>query len=122
MQYIVKFTDWERPPITSNRQPRNHYAKARIVKQIRGKTLDLVQHFPALQKIRVHVTWWVNDKRKRDTDNLHPTLKPIYDGIVDAGIVPDDTPEFMDKPQPQIIFVDKEIMRAHIEIIIEEIV
>ena len=118
---LIRFTEWQRPPITSNRQPRNVYAKGRIVKMIRGKTLELAQNFPAMGKVRVHVTWWVNDKRRRDTDNMQPMLKPIYDGIVDAGIVPDDTPEFMEKPEAQIVFVEPDVMQAHIEVTVEEI-
>lgn len=121
MDFIVKFTEWEKLPLTSNRQPRNVYAKNRIVQEIQKKTVELTKHFPPMKRIRVHVTWWVNVKRKRDTDNLQPTLKPIYDGLVKAGIVPDDSPKFMDKPQPQIVLVDRERMRAHLEIVIEEI-
>lgn len=42
------------------------------------------------------------DNRRRDTDNLVATLKPLCDGLVDYGLVPDDTPEFMAKPEPII--------------------
>lgn len=42
------------------------------------------------------------DRRRRDTDNLTATAKPIYDGLVDYGLVPDDTPRYMAKPEPVI--------------------
>jgi hypothetical protein len=30
------------------------------------------------------------DKRRRDLQNYHKTLKPLLDGFVDAGLLPDD--------------------------------
>ena len=38
----------------------------------------------------------------RDSDTIYPTFKAMCDGIVDAGIVPDDTPEYMTKLAPII--------------------
>ncbi|WP_162786781.1 hypothetical protein [Janibacter anophelis] len=37
------------------------------------------------------------DRRRRDEDNLFATLKPLADGLVDAGVVADDTPDLMRK-------------------------
>ena len=42
------------------------------------------------------------DNRRRDTDNLIATGKPIYDALVTYGLVPDDTPRWMGKPEPII--------------------
>ncbi|MFC9768891.1 hypothetical protein [Rhodococcus jostii] len=42
------------------------------------------------------------DNRRRDTDNLIATAKPLYDGLVDYGLVPDDIPRWMAKPEPII--------------------
>ncbi len=36
----------------------------------------------------VDVAW--PDKRRRDVANVHPTVKAIVDGLVDAGVLPDD--------------------------------
>jgi hypothetical protein len=61
---------------------------------------------------RVHITATLHfvDKRRRDADNLHPTLKPIVDGLgpqktrivkgtprvaLGYGLVPDDTTEYL---------------------------
>jgi crossover junction endodeoxyribonuclease RusA len=36
------------------------------------------------------------DARRRDSDNfVAHVLKPIKDGIVDAGVIPDDTDEYV---------------------------
>ena len=45
----------------------------------------------------------MKDHRRRDADNLIATLKPFADGLVDAGLTPDDTPSFMTKHMPVII-------------------
>lgn len=53
--------------------------------------------FPVLPACDVTLTWFVIDARKRDEDNLYPLLKALCDGLVDAGVVRDDTPDLMGK-------------------------
>ncbi|WP_066298891.1 hypothetical protein [Arthrobacter luteolus] len=53
--------------------------------------------------------WVPPGKTKRDEDNAAWTLKPLCDALAgtkawDHRIVPDDTPEFMEKPMPAIIY------------------
>lgn len=55
------------------------------------------------ERVDVGLTWFVTDGRKRDADNLAPTLKALCDGLVDAGVVPDDTPGYMRKLMPEIV-------------------
>jgi hypothetical protein len=58
---------------------------------------------PALGRIRAQVTWWVTSTAKtRDPDNLALLEKPMFDALVDAGIVTDDRPDLMDKPRAVI--------------------
>lgn len=96
-------TPWSRPPLTANQ--RLHWRKkadlTREVRQWAGVLFRSVQ-FDTLPVI-VQLDWYVPDKRRRDVDNTVATLKPLCDGLVDAGVVPDDTPEFMDKRMPRII-------------------
>jgi len=87
-----------------------HWAvKSKNTKTIREEVFAKVRaaHVPALERIRVNVVWVVFDARTRDTDNLGPWLKVIYDGIgsnrgISARIVDDDAPEFMEKPEATI--------------------
>jgi crossover junction endodeoxyribonuclease RusA len=44
----------------------------------------------------VRVTFPVADNRRRAADNPAPTVKAIVDGLVDAGVWPDDTPEWVE--------------------------
>lgn len=55
-----------------------------------------------MHKVRVTMTYLPPDKRRRDSDNLVATLKAVCDGLVDAGVVADDTPAEMEKVMPVI--------------------
>jgi crossover junction endodeoxyribonuclease RusA len=94
---------FDRPPLTEN-QRLHHMAKARLTKQVRRAASFLArsQRIPPLGTCTVHLVWHVNTKHRRDADNLAPTLKAACDGLVDAGLVPDDTPALMDKRMPEI--------------------
>lgn len=94
---------WQRPPLNANQ--RLHWAdKAAKTRGIRDST-KLIARNASLEPaphVVVQLTWVVTDKRRRDSDNIYPTFKAMCDGLVDAGIVPDDTPEYMDKRAPLI--------------------
>lgn len=94
---------WSSPPLTANQ--RHHWrAKARITANIRTATKLLTRNIPPQDHITVQLVWHVNTRHRRDVDNIVPTLKPICDALVDAGIVPDDTPQYMTKMMPEIIY------------------
>lgn len=50
--------------------------------------------------VRLH--FYPGDNRKRDRINLALVHKAAVDGLVDAGIMEDDSPEFMDEMMPAI--------------------
>lgn len=54
------------------------------------------------EKVSVSASFRYKTKRRRDTDNLMYSLKAVYDGIVDAGVVIDDTPKYMKREEPEI--------------------
>ncbi|MFC9768634.1 hypothetical protein [Rhodococcus jostii] len=92
---------WATPPMSMN--DRMHWArKAGITKGIRDTTHVLVQHLPKSGHITIGLHYRPRDDRRRDVDNLMPVLKACADGVVDAGLVADDTPEFMTKHMPVI--------------------
>lgn len=49
---------------------------------------------------RVHVTAqvWKSSKRRYDPHNLYPTAKAIIDGLVDYGLIVDDSAGYLDGP------------------------
>lgn len=44
---------------------------------------------------------------RRDPHNYVATVKPIVDGLVDAGVWPDDTPSFVRTVEPTFVVVGK---------------
>lgn len=111
--------DWPRPPLNANQ--RLHWAaKAKLTRQVRATAevrarRDLIRTM-SHQVIVVQLTWVVRDKRRRDSDNIYPTFKAMCDGLVDAGIVPDDTPEYMDKRAPLIRYEPGGKARLELEV------
>lgn len=79
-----------------NANQRHHWAvKCRKVHAIRSAA-----YFAAFRRVfneppylRAHLVVTVGwpDKRRRDVANLSPTIKAAIDGIVDAGLIPDDS-------------------------------
>lgn len=97
--------DWPRPPLNANQ--RLHWAaKANLTRKIRETVKEKAlgaRFWPTpIDTITVRLVWVVADRRRRDSDNIYPTFKAMCDGLVDAGIVPDDTPQYMDKRAPII--------------------
>lgn len=103
---------WSVPPASAN--DRDHWrVKADKVRSIRvaaaWAVADAMSRWPFQApaspcRIAVGLTYVPRDKRRRDPDNLVvPLFKALCDGIVDAGIVPDDTPAYMVRSMPQIL-------------------
>lgn len=103
--------DYPRPPrgLSANDRP-NRWVKAGAVKDVRFEVMVKTRALKlgVLEKIRVDVEWFVGTRHRRDTDNLAPFLKAIYDGIASsstgysAHLVDDDDPEHMEKPSAVI--------------------
>lgn len=94
-------------PITSplSMNDRKHWrVRADEVATLRHATMLLCkeQKIPRLERCRVTLIYEPRDGRRRDSINLAATLKPCQDGIVDARVVPDDTPQYMESPMPLI--------------------
>jgi crossover junction endodeoxyribonuclease RusA len=84
---------------------REHWRrKAALVKRVRLLAFAKAQHVgvPALPRIAVELHYVPRDRRRRDPLNLVATLKPVEDGLVDAGVVPDDTPEYVEPTMPRL--------------------
>ena len=84
---------------------RQHWrVKAAEVATVREAARNLARaaKIPTLERISVELHYAPRDRRRRDSLNLIATLKPAEDGIVDAGVIPDDTPEFSVPTMPVI--------------------
>ena len=83
-----------------------HWAKkAKLTKEIRREVYIRAKaaRLKPSSEITVGLVYRPSDKRRRDPSNLIATQKPILDGLVDAGLVPDDTPEYVNELMPKIL-------------------
>lgn len=90
-------------PLTSNQ--RLHWAeKARRTAMVRGHVAWRARQ--AKVGAQAHVVAQLHfvppDRRRRDPSNLTATQKPAVDGLVDAGVVLDDTPQYVTELMPVI--------------------
>lgn len=55
-----------------------------------------------LSKARIVVTFHWPDRRRRDVANWYPTVKPVVDGIVTAGVLTDDCHPILTGPDLRV--------------------
>jgi hypothetical protein len=75
----------------------HHMARHRKAQALKDAAIVVARKakVPRLERIRIAVYYDPPDRRHRDHDNLFATAKHLSDGIVKAGVVPDDTPEYV---------------------------
>lgn len=94
---------------------REHWAvKARKAKAWRDRATWAAQGVPMRDRCKprsfVEVTFPVKQNRRRDPHNAIATVKPIIDGLVDAGVWPDDTDEYVIVLDPKFDKRDDELV------------
>ncbi len=86
-------------PWTSNTERRwHHYQRAGAVRRWRAAFALLAReaHMPSLGAVEVTVTPYLANRRGlQDVAGCFPAAKAAIDGLVDAGVLPDDTPEHL---------------------------
>lgn len=102
---MIEFS-FRRPDRLINMNDRDHWS----IKGVKVKTwrhaawVAALAHVPQkdrpLSPCLVSVRLPVTDSRRRDPANFTATIKPIVDGMVDAGVWPDDTPEYVKTEEP----------------------
>lgn len=76
---------------------------------------------PAMDGCLVTMFYIPRYKRRHDEDNLVASMKPIADGIVAAGVVPDDTREYMARNWPVFCPADSRRTEGRILVQIEQL-
>jgi crossover junction endodeoxyribonuclease RusA len=113
---------YSKPPLSMNQ--RLHYAAhARIKAQVRADTAVLVRAagVPPLRAISIDLHYVPRDRRRRDPLNLVATLKCVEDGVVDAGVIPDDTPDYLLPTMPTIDKHDPSDLKRRLYVVIAEL-
>lgn len=100
--YEIDVPMWRsKPPLTANQ--RLHWRERhRRTKSVREAIRHHAGNIGPCKRITVQLHYRPGDNRRRDAPNLHPTAKPAVDGLVDAGLVADDTPEYVTEVMPAI--------------------
>ena len=87
--------DYERP-WTSNTERRWHYHKrASVVREARERWawIALSEQVPMLNRVRITATPLQKTRRwEADVAACYPAVKAAIDGLVDVGVLADDTP------------------------------
>ena len=108
---------WTKPPLSLN--DRSHWRKkAADTATVREESADCIYHVvgrtfrydgtpsTTCDRVKATLTYYPRDKRRRDATNLVATYKAVIDGMVDAGVIPDDTPEYLVEVMPVIAAPD----------------
>lgn len=112
MQQTATF-DFIQPGRLMSLNDRDHWAtRNRLTKAWRGTTgwaaLQLPKSFrPAVGKVLVEVVLPVRRMQRRDGHNFVATVKPIIDGLVDAGVVADDDTSRLVTAEPRFAVGDR---------------
>ena len=80
-------------PISSNK--RMHYRDwAKETARWRLATFEAARNFnlPPLATVKVQACPWLKGRRSQDVGACMRAVKAAIDGLVDAGVLPDDTP------------------------------
>ena len=97
---VMTLTTWtledtERPWTANAERQWHHYKRATVVREARERWFWLAkaERIPHLQRISIEATpLRVNARSMPDVAACYPAVKAAIDGLVDAGVVPDDGP------------------------------
>jgi crossover junction endodeoxyribonuclease RusA len=100
--WTIRF-DYTKPPLSLNDRG-GWRGRARTIKTVRQDAAwrATAARIPHCQQIHVQLTYVPRDARRRDPENLIATQKAIIDGLVTAGLVDDDSPEYVTWSMPII--------------------
>ena len=95
MNYILSYA--KRPPTTNAERSGNRWKRAEATKEWRDAFAWIArrERVPRMAWINVTVQPFQKRGRLQDTAACNPAAKAAIDGLVDAGIVPDDSGEYV---------------------------
>ena len=88
----------DRPWTTNAERTWHHMKRATHVKDMREAFgwMAKAQQLPKMRAVHIYATPLAkNRKWRQDVGACFPAVKAAIDGLVDAGILPDDNPEFV---------------------------
>ena len=96
-QIIYRLEFDKRPWTTNAERAGNRWERASLTKEWREAFawLAKAEQIPAMSWISVTVEPHQKGGRLQDVGACNPAVKAAIDGLVDAGILPDDSPEYV---------------------------
>lgn len=98
-----------RPWTTNAERTWNMYARARTVREWRGAfwglALEAKLPRPFLVPVVITAMPVLSDHRRQDVGACYPAVKAAIDGLVDAGVLKEDNPDYV----ASIVFVRPEV-------------
>lgn len=96
-QLVYRLEFAQRPWTTNGERAGNRWERAELVKTWRSAfhVLAKSEQMPEMEWITVTVEPHQKGGRLQDVGACNPAVKAAVDGIVDAGILPDDSPKYM---------------------------
>lgn len=96
MEWILIY-DGERPWTVNAERKMHYHARAKKVRHWREAFYELAKEadVPQLKSMRVEATPVLSDNRLQDTAACNGPVKAAVDGIVDFGVIPDDSNEWL---------------------------
>jgi crossover junction endodeoxyribonuclease RusA len=82
----------DRPKMLKNKRGGHYPESAITAAALREETRKaaLASSFELFSRVRLRCIFRAPDNRKRDVANLYPSFKAVLDGLVEAGVIPDD--------------------------------
>ncbi len=69
---------------------KRHWAEYAKIKKTNTHTVAwIAKKLPKMERIYLDITWYCKDRRK-DLDNISAGIKFLLDGLVEAGVIPND--------------------------------
>jgi crossover junction endodeoxyribonuclease RusA len=96
-QLVYRLEFNQRPWTTNAERAGNRWERAKLTKEWRSAfhLLAKSNEIPEMSWISVTVEPHQKGGRSQDVGACNPAVKAAIDGLVDAGILPDDSPEFV---------------------------
>ena len=92
--------DSERPWTANAERRWHHHKRAQVVRDARERWawLALSEQIPPMMRISIEATpLRINARSMPDVAACYPAVKAAIDGLVDAGVIPDDNPVHLDR-------------------------
>lgn len=95
MHYILTYT--KRPLTTNAERSGNRWGRAEHTREWRDAFAWIArrERVPRMRWINVTVQPFQKRGRLQDTAACNPSVKAAIDGLVDAGVIPDDTGDYV---------------------------